>query len=75
MKQYNTVEHYIEGPRKPVLQEKQVFLVLLKNGQAKNVRYLCWGTSRFWFGTVAHELKQRLFSPEGCKLFLEKVSF
>ena len=22
-----TVEHYIEGPRKPVLQEKQVFLV------------------------------------------------
>ena len=25
--QYNTEEHYIEGPRKPVLQEKQVFLV------------------------------------------------
>ena len=24
-----TVEHYIEGPRKPVLQEKQVFLVLV----------------------------------------------
>ena len=22
-----TVEHYIEGPKKPVLQEKQVFLV------------------------------------------------
>ena len=28
MKQLETVEHYIEGPRKPVLQEKQVFLVL-----------------------------------------------
>ena len=27
MKQSKTVEHYIEGPRKPVLQEKQVFLV------------------------------------------------
>ena len=24
------VEHYIEGPRKPVLQEKQVFLVFKK---------------------------------------------
>ena len=24
-----TLVHYIEGPRKPVLQEKQVFLVLL----------------------------------------------
>ena len=23
-----TVEYYIEGPRKPVLQEKQVFLVI-----------------------------------------------
>ena len=30
MKQEKTVEHYIEGPRKPVLQEKQVFLVLKK---------------------------------------------
>ena len=26
-----TVEHYIEGPRKPVLQEKQVFLVSIAN--------------------------------------------
>ena len=25
-----TVEHYIEGPRKPVLQEKQLFLVAYK---------------------------------------------
>ena len=29
MKQLKTVEHYIEGPWKPVLQEKQVFLVFL----------------------------------------------
>ena len=28
MAQMKTVGHYIEGPRKPVLQEKQVFLVL-----------------------------------------------
>ena len=27
MKQQKTVEHNIEGPGKPVLQEKQVFLV------------------------------------------------
>ena len=26
-----TVGHYIEGPRKPVLQEKQVFLVFFEN--------------------------------------------
>ena len=31
MKQSNTVEDYIEGPRKPVLQEKQVFLVLIRD--------------------------------------------
>ena len=29
MKQLKAVEHYIERPRKPVLREKQVFLVIL----------------------------------------------
>ena len=30
VKTVKTVEHYIEGPRKPVLQEKQVFLVFFR---------------------------------------------
>ena len=34
-----TLEHYIEGPRMPVLQEKQVFLVLKKPGLKTSLRH------------------------------------